>query len=127
MLGFPFGLFVLADEEPSTSYAIAKVYNEGYAAFHDKHNELKFWTIDEAISCLTAPTPYHEGSVQYFKEKGLWTDKHEAWQQKQLKLEDARQEAWQNALKEAKEKGIKTTIDNQKWQDLWRSYLNQID
>jgi TRAP transporter TAXI family solute receptor len=127
MLGFPFGLFVLAGEEPSTSYAISKVYNEGYEAFKDKHNELKFWKLEEAVSCLAAPTPYHAGSVQYFKEKGLWTKKHEEWQQNQLRLENARQEAWQNALKEAKEKGIKTKIENTEWQQLWRSYLNKIE
>jgi uncharacterized protein len=127
VLGFPFGLFVLASEPAGTSYGLTKVYNEGYEAFKDRHNELKYWTTQEAINCLETPTPYHAGSVQYWKEKGLWTKAHEEWQQKQLRLEQARQDAWPKALKEAQEKGMKTTIDNPQWQQLWRSYLDKIE
>jgi hypothetical protein len=127
LLGFAYGLFVLGSEQPGTSYGIAKVYNEGYETFKDRHNDLKFWTSQEAISCLNDPIPYHEGSVQYWKEKGLWTKDHEEWQQKQLKREKARQDSWKDALKEAQTKGIKTTIDNPQWQDLWRGYLAKIE
>jgi TRAP transporter TAXI family solute receptor len=127
MLGFPRGNFVYADQKDVISYAVAKVCAEGYDSYKDKHKELKFWTKEAAMDCIKVPTPYHTGSIKYFKEQGWWTPDHEKWQQNQVRLENMRQESWKKALAEAKEKGIKTEIDNKQWQDLWRSYLLKIE
>lgn len=127
MLGFPRALFAYDTEDEAVSYAFAKVFSEGYDSYKDKHKELPFNTLENALHCLELPAPYHQGSVTYFKEKGVWTDEHEKWQQNQLRLEDARQEAWQKALAEAKSKGIKIAKDNKQWVDLWMGYLKAIE
>ena len=61
------------------------------------------------------------------KERGLWTDEHEKWQAEQLRLEDARQEAWKKALAEADAKGIKVEKDNKAWTTLWQRHLDAIE
>lgn len=125
--GFPRGNFVYADQDDAIAYAIAKVYAEGYDKFKDKHNQLKFWTKEAALDCIKVPTPYHTGSIKYFKERGWWTAEHEKWQKNQVRLENMRQDAWKKALAEAKEKGIKTEIDNKEWQKMWQGYIDKIE
>jgi len=126
LVGFAFAQHTLATEEPTTGYAIAKVFAEGYDSYKDKHAELKFWTLETCLNCLDVPWPFDEGAIKYFKEKGLWTKAHENWQQEKVRLEKARKDAWPQALKEAQAKGMKTTIDNPQWQELWKSYLDKI-
>jgi TRAP transporter TAXI family solute receptor len=127
MLGFPRALFAYDFADEGATYAIAKVFAEGFEAYKDKHTELPFNTLENALDCLELPAPYHAGAIKYFKERGVWTEEHEKWQQNQLRLEDARQVAWKEALSEAKSKGIKVDKDNKQWVDLWMSYLKAIE
>ncbi len=127
MLGFPRALFAYDVEDEGTTYAVAKVWTEGHEAYKDKHKELPFDTLENALNCLELPAPYHAGSVRYFKEKGVWTEEHEKWQQNQLRLENARQDAWQKAVSEAKSKGMEIDKDNKEWVALWAGYLNSIE
>jgi TRAP transporter TAXI family solute receptor len=127
MLGFPRALFAYDFSNEAVSYGIAKVWTEAYDAYKGKHNELKFNTLENALDCLELPCPYHEGTIKYFKERGVWTEAHEKWQANQLRLEDARQDAWKKALAEAESKGIKIDMHNKEWTTLWRSYLDAIE
>jgi TRAP transporter TAXI family solute receptor len=126
MSGFPKGNFVYADQDDVIAYAIAKVYAEGYEEYKAKHSHLPFWTIDSALDIFDVPTPYHTGTIKYFKEKGLWTPEHEQWQQNQVRLENLRQEAWEKAMADAKSRNISIEINNKEWTKLWKSYLNKI-
>jgi len=57
--------------------------------------------------------PYHDGSVKYFKEIGVWTPELEEFQQEQLDLQAKRKVAWQEAIKAAAEKKLK--FEDPKW------------
>lgn len=127
MLGFARALFAYDFEDEGVSYAVAKVWTEGFESYKGKHKELKYNTLENALNCLELPCPYHAGAVKYFKEKGVWTEKHEKWQQNQLRLENARQEAWKKALSEADSKGIKVDRHSKEWIALWKGYLKAIE
>ena len=127
MSGFPRGHYVYAESDNVISYALAKVYREGYDGYKDSHDQLQTWTEEAALDCLSIPVPYHPGAIEYFKEQGIWTPEHEAWQKEQVRLEQVRQDAWQEALAEAKEKGIKTVRDNDEWQELWKGYISRME
>lgn len=126
LLGFPRAFFVFNEVDPIISYGVAKVCNEGYDSFKEAHVELYKWTFKTALTCLEAPIPYHEGAIEYFKSKGVWTEKHEAWQREMVGNENLRIEFWPKAIQEAKDKGIEVDRNNQEWIDLWKSYLGKI-
>jgi TRAP transporter TAXI family solute receptor len=65
-------------------YEITKILFENYkerAAIHPKAGEA---TMEFAVFQPTVP--FHEGSIRYFKEKGVWSADHEQLQQKLLNL-----------------------------------------
>jgi TRAP transporter TAXI family solute receptor len=124
--GFARGMFVYADQGNHISYGIAKVAHKGYDDYKSAHAELPEWTLEAALDVWSVPLPYHEGTIMYFKEIGAWTDKHEAWQKNQLRLENLRVQYWDDAVKEAKAKGLKIDKDNKEWTDLWKTYLAKI-
>ena len=77
----------LSDE---IAYTVTKAVHGGYDIFKDKHQELKEWTLDQALKTDGITIPYHPGSIKYFKEIGKWTPEHEKWQAKMLKEQKER-------------------------------------
>jgi hypothetical protein len=126
ILGFNRGYFMFADADPLIAYGAAKVCHEGYEAYKDAHNELYSWTLEMALDCLMAPLPYHEGSIAYFKELGVWTSEHEVWQAEAVAYETQRIGAWPKAVEEAEAKGLEIAMENKEWIKLWKSYLDEI-
>jgi TRAP transporter TAXI family solute receptor len=86
-------------------YALLKALDETYELYKDMDPQASDWAIDIS-SGFPNGAPFHEGAVRYLKEKGLWTDAHEQWNQKELASLKAEQEAWQTVLKEAAEQKI---------------------
>ena len=127
MLGFARGLYAYGTANPGATYATARAWTEGYDAYKDKHSELIENTLENALDIWSVPVPYHEGSIAYFKEIGVWTSGHDVWQRMQLEREQARQDAWGKAMLEAETRGINMVTSNTEWQALWQSYLNKID
>jgi hypothetical protein len=76
------------DEE--TAYKLTKAIWNGYDIYSPKHPSLKLWTQDGALMTDRFLSPYHPGSVKYFKEIGVWTKKHEERQQALLDAEKAK-------------------------------------
>jgi TRAP transporter TAXI family solute receptor len=107
----------LASLEEDTAYWIVKAITESYDAYKDIIPEvMKGWPPDNALGKGAAHViPWHTGSVRYFKEKGLWTQEYEQLQQKNLARQDKLKKAWDEACKEADEKGIK----GEGWMEFW--------
>jgi len=103
---------------PKTSadevYALTKAIAETYDMYKNVDDLAPAWQIKLA-SGVPVSAPYHEGAIRYFKEIGVWTDKHEAWNQQALKRAAALQQAWKQAVKEGKEKGLSGTA----FADFW--------
>jgi len=76
-VGFVAGYWV--DEQ--LNYWMTKSIWESYDSYKDKHQNLKYWTHDEALNIDHLIIPYAAGSIRYFKEIGVWTPEHEAHQQ----------------------------------------------
>lgn len=91
------------------AYAWTKGAWTGRDLWVDKHpSAFKFyWTYDICTDYKKLSYPYHDGTVKFFKEIGVWTPAMEKWQQMQVRLEAARLAGWGEAKKAAKEKKIK--------------------
>jgi hypothetical protein len=72
------------------AYKLTKGIWNGYDIYNDKHPALKLWTGENALKTDRFLSPYHEGSVKFFKEIGVWTEKHVKRQQALLDAEKAR-------------------------------------
>ena len=86
-----------------------------------------FWAIEES-GRPPADAPMHEGTVRYMKEKGLWTDEDQAWQDSRLARLNLYLDQWGEAQSDfhdyriaERDKGNK--IDAEKaWPPYWETY-----
>jgi len=88
-------MFTPARMDPDIVYGVVKAIFDHTDEFGDTHPSAKYWSLKHRPVSLAVP--YHEGSIRYFKEKGLWTKEAQAYQDKMLKRQ-------QEILKKLKEK-----------------------
>jgi len=48
--------------------------------------------------------PFHAGAIRYLKEKGIWTEEHQAWNSQRTERLNALRNAWPEALAKAEGK-----------------------
>ena len=109
------------------AYHFVKWMNENYDLYKDKHFLLGNMKPEGVISIHeTQATPVHEGVIKYLKEIGLWTDEHQARQQKKLDLNKRYIDAYAAALTIADEKGIEVNPANEEWIQLWKDYIKEL-
>ena len=72
--------------EEKLLYWLAKQIHLQYDAYKDTHPFLQEWTIEHALNSDLWTCPWHEGSINYFKDIGRWTPEMESKQQELLTL-----------------------------------------
>ena len=83
---FQNAMFTSVSMDPEIVYGVAKAIFEHTDEFADSHPQAKYWSLKHRP--VANAVPYHEGSIRYFKEKGLWTQEAQAYQDKMLKKQD---------------------------------------
>lgn len=78
---YPMMLTASAKLSADAAYEITKTLYENDKELHPLHPYLKGWT-KETMFDPNPSAPYHEGTVRFWKEKGLWTPEAEANQKK---------------------------------------------
>lgn len=82
------------DKSADDVYAFIKALDESYDLYKDGTATMKRWSLD--LSGKPAiDVPFHEGAIRYLKEKGIWTDEDDAWNQKRTERLDALVAAWE--------------------------------
>jgi TRAP transporter TAXI family solute receptor len=85
-----YGLICYPDLDEELVYKLTKGIWNGYDIYSPMHPSLKLWTKEGALQTDRFLSPYHPGAVKFFKEIGVWTDKHEQRQAKLLNDEKQR-------------------------------------
>ncbi len=80
-------MFTSARMDPEIVYGVVKAIFEHSDEFADTHPAAKYWSLNHRPVSLAVP--YHEGSIRYFKEKGLWTAEAQAYQEMMLNKQKA--------------------------------------
>ncbi|MBU1276812.1 MAG: TAXI family TRAP transporter solute-binding subunit [Proteobacteria bacterium] len=107
--------------DADTIYYYAKGIWDSYDIYKDKHPRLAGWDHRAAADLSTCMFPFHPGLIRLLKEKGVWTDKHEAFQKAQLKKEEERFALWDQAKADAGKKGMK--VGDDAFQKMWKEML----
>jgi len=113
---YPYPMFVAnASLDDNTAYGLTKATLDNYEQIKDSGPSMLGYQVDRQP--LMFVFPYHPASIKYFKEKGVWTEEHEAhnaklmerqdilaatWEKMDMDLDDdAFSQAWQAARAEA--------------------------
>ncbi|MFW8565764.1 TAXI family TRAP transporter solute-binding subunit [Orrella sp. 11846] len=106
-------LVVRADMTTDQVYNMMKGFDETYDMYKDATSVMPRWKMDES-AVPPADAPFHDGAVKYLKEKGIWTDEHEAWNKARLERLQALRAAWDETMKEGKD------LSDEKYAELWQ-------
>ncbi|MBX9973616.1 TAXI family TRAP transporter solute-binding subunit [Cytobacillus firmus] len=94
-----------ANQDPNYIYELLKSMDENFDQYKDALPNLALYSKDEV---LTEPRgiPFHEGTIKFLEEKGLWDDEKQAKNDALIERFGKLQEAWDQTVKEAKKEGI---------------------
>jgi TRAP transporter TAXI family solute receptor len=77
VVGYPLHLVSSTNVSERTVSTLVKAWWENMAELQTKHPLFKKWTKEtQAITNFTVP--YHPGAIKFYKEVGVWSEKHEA-------------------------------------------------
>jgi TRAP-type uncharacterized transport system substrate-binding protein len=93
-------------QDEAVAYWYTKMIAESWDGYKDAFPNGPMWNINQALKAR-ASIPFHKGSIRYFKDKGVWTDAHEAKQQKLLERQRVLADAFEAARDEFLGKGEK--------------------
>jgi len=106
-------MVVRADMSDDQVYNLMKAFDETYDLYKNATSVMPRWDFKES-GTPPADAPFHPGAVKYLKEKGVWTDEHEAWNQARLKRLQVLRAAWDQTMKEGKD------LPDDKFAELWQ-------
>lgn len=128
ILSFRYPMMVTyADRKDEEVYAMIKAMDELYEGYKDTSYASQFWKISDS-GVPPCEAAFHPASVKYLKEKGVWNDDSEKWQQARLARHASVIEAWEeatdsyNAMRAAeREKGNKIK-QGEGWEEWWTKH-----
>lgn len=94
---------VKAEMDADTAYNMLKAVDQTYPMYKDATAVMPRWELDKA-GVPAIDVPFHEGAIRYLKEKGIWTEEHQAWNDARTARLNALLDAWPKAVAEAEGK-----------------------
>jgi uncharacterized protein len=77
VIGYPLQLVSSTQVSDKTIATLLKAWWDNLTELQTIHPLFKRWTKEtQAITNFTVP--YHSGAIQFYKEVGVWTPKHDA-------------------------------------------------
>jgi hypothetical protein len=102
------------------AYDLTKWFDVNYDLYKDQGNKLRTYdwhalrtTFDSAMA------PVHPGTIDYFKEIGMWHPADDARGEFNEKVMDWYIELWGQAIAEADRRGLTVASTSQPWIELW--------
>jgi len=128
MVCSPFVLWTYKWLDDDLVYEIAKFFAENLDKYKGSHPYLYEMSLEETVKFKDrlAVVPFLPGTVKYLKERGLWSEDDEKWNNEGWKTEKKLRELWDQAVEEAHKKKIKVDYKNKKWVELWNKYRSSV-
>src|SRR3546814_373038 len=100
--GAPYPILMMYDDgDPDLAYAVTNAMFEQYENYKDAAPAANGYALERQK--LEWILPYHEGAIRYYEEKGLWTEAHQANQDKLVKRQDVLTQVWKAYKADPKE------------------------
>ncbi len=86
-------IIVRADTSADEVYAFTKALDKTFPLYKDAKATMERWAL-AAAGIPPIDVPFHEGAIKYLKEKGIWTEEAQAWNDQRLAREAKLIAAW---------------------------------
>ncbi|NYT78580.1 TAXI family TRAP transporter solute-binding subunit [Alcaligenaceae bacterium] len=96
-------LVVRSDMTDDMAYDFIKAVDETYDLYKDATAVMYRWKLQDS-GVPAADAPFHPGAIRYLKERGIWKDEDQAWNDKRTARLNALLAAWPKAMEEGKGK-----------------------
>lgn len=125
MLAYRYPVLVtMADTSADEAYAMTKALDETFDMYKDATAVMPRWNLTDA-GTPPIDAPFHEGAVRYLKEKGVWTEEQDAWNQQRAERLNALRTAWDAAMTEGADMSDEEFA--QLWETKRQEALNSLD
>lgn len=122
LLGYRYPIVtVKADADPEFVYNLIKALDEAYPLYKDAAASMAAWDIDLAAA-PPMDVPFHEGAIMYLKEKGLWKNEHQEWNDEMLSKAKKIKARWEEVVSEGRNKNM----DDEAFQEYWMKELDSL-
>ena len=100
MLAYRYPIIVaMADRDDEEVYQLIKGLDESYDLYRDATAAIHRWAIEDS-GVPPIDIPFHPGAIRYMKEKGLWSEEMQTWNDNRLARLEALKQAWDTLLDE---------------------------
>jgi TRAP transporter TAXI family solute receptor len=106
-------IVVPAEKNADEVYAFTKALDETFDLYKNATKVTERWSLGEA-GTPPIDAPFHEGAIRYLKEKGIWTEEHDAWNEARLARLNALRAAWDKTVAEGKD------LSDEDYASLWQ-------
>ncbi|MEP1214184.1 MAG: TAXI family TRAP transporter solute-binding subunit [Marinobacter sp.] len=109
---------VKAEMDADTAYNMLKAVDQAYPMYKDATAAMPRWELTKS-GVPAIDVPFHEGAIRYLKEKGIWTEEHQAWNDDRTERLNALLEAWPKAVAEGEGKS------DEEFAEIWEKHRQQ--
>ncbi|OWJ77901.1 MULTISPECIES: TAXI family TRAP transporter solute-binding subunit [Haematobacter] len=92
----------LAEKSDDEVYAFIKALDETFGTYKDATATMNRWDL-HISGQPPVDIPFHEGAIRYLREKGIWTEENQKWNDQRLARMNALTAAWATFLPEHKD------------------------
>lgn len=115
------------DMDEEYVYNLAKWFHENFDDYKDSHPLAQRMSLELFLQFIErSPMPVHEGTVQYLRDIGEWTDEHEENNQEARENMDRWLKAREEAMIAAMNQGIEPRSDNEAFLELLDEHTEDL-
>jgi hypothetical protein len=109
-----------ADTSDEEAYNLVMAMANTFEMYKDVNAVMPRWQPDRSGQ-PPADAPFHPGAIEALTELGLWTEEHQAWNDRRLERMQKVQDAWAAA----EEAALEQEIPDKEWPDFWAEWRQE--
>ncbi len=114
IMGYGYPAAAYAEQNAEHIYGYVKAMDETYDKWKDAAANLHNW-YKENVLVEPLGVPFHEGTIRFLEEEGLWTEEYQAKNDELVERGKKLQEAWEETVKSADAEGISEDAFPEYW------------